>query len=567
MIRQTVRSFALAVAGLLLAGVAWAQDPVLRQVTSAAQLLASEHFGGEPRVVSVSKMDLDGATEGVQRPYVGLNVQGAGVSPGNVAEITFTLAGATFDQAATPGNLDQRGADCAGTAGTNLKVSVVSGGARGDNAVTFRAETAGETALAVDTTAICFWVPDLSVTLAPSGMNRVVDVTAAIKATTNVGVPFPGTVNGNNVNAEGMATPDNNTGEPGPITAKTILQAAEMLTADLGMGGTGQVNVSDRTKIASGGKPDPSVVGAGAKTTGLLLGTLSIRLSTQSIWKLDGSGPLSGETIDASLSGQVKLSVGGQFQSGDMVVYGSGATALKAAISGGMAELSVPIAVGSKELVYVPGGVDVLTPGTFTTGAAYLFNDRRNNNAMITPMVTADVRYLGINVEGYAYGVVRGAGTESSIGRVTCESAATGSCAIFVDCTDQAGMDYFGAAPPIPVGQTSVWNSDDLAGVLGGGWASGRGSCDIHSNGQLSVQHMVRTGSGLINNSAVVGRGLDEGEEAAREAQIEAVKAVVDNICRSVGDESTGTDRDTTADGTQHTVCWPAGDWRTRPAG
>ena len=111
-------------------------------------------------------------------------------------------------------------ADCAGTAGTNLKVSVVSGGARGDNAVTFRAETAGETALAVDTTAICFWVPDLSVTLAPSGM-----------------------------------------------------------------------------------------------------------------------------------------------------------------------------------------------------------------------------RYLGINVEGYAYGVVRGAGTESSIGRVTCESAATGSCAIFVDCTDQAGMD------------------------------------------------------------------------------------------------------------------------------
>ena len=102
MIRQTVRSFALAVAGLLLAGVAWAQDPVLRQVTSAAQLLASEHFGGEPRVVSVSKMDLDDATDGVQRPYVGLNVQGAGVSPGNVAEITFTLAGATFDQAATP---------------------------------------------------------------------------------------------------------------------------------------------------------------------------------------------------------------------------------------------------------------------------------------------------------------------------------------------------------------------------------------------------------------------------------------------------------------------------------
>ena len=58
MIRQTMRSAALAVVGLLLANVAWGQ-PVLRQSASAMQYVAAEHFGGEARMVQVSNMDLD----------------------------------------------------------------------------------------------------------------------------------------------------------------------------------------------------------------------------------------------------------------------------------------------------------------------------------------------------------------------------------------------------------------------------------------------------------------------------------------------------------------------------
>ncbi|MCY4341687.1 MAG: hypothetical protein OXE48_10065, partial [Gammaproteobacteria bacterium] len=272
MIRQTVRPLALAAAGLLASGVAWAQTPdTLVQVSSPTQNVASEYFGGEARVVSVSKMDLDTpeTPNGLQRPFVGLDLA-AGHGVGNVAEITFTLSGATFQQAATPTNLDLRNAGdsaCRGGASPNLKVSVANGGAIGDDSVTFRAEVASS---ALDPAQfICFWVPDLSVTLKSVGtgatMARVVEVTASTRPTANTGTPFPtGSARGATaVMANGQTT------YPIPPGSKRILEAVNALNANLVNGGTGQVNIADRTKIATGGKPDPSVTGSGAKTTGL----------------------------------------------------------------------------------------------------------------------------------------------------------------------------------------------------------------------------------------------------------------------------------------------------------
>ena len=581
MIRQTMRSVALAAVGLLLANVAWGQA-VLRQVTSSDGMgnmimVAAEYFGGEPRSVLLSKFDIGPATtDGLQRPYVGLNLAGGPITTGNAAEITFTLAGATFDQAATASNLDRRDANCAGTAGGNLSVSVVSGGARGDESVTYRAEARADIA---NNTTICFWVPDLSVgltTVSAAGVTPAVmgvQVTASIKTVTTSGTTFPAMINGNNVDADGMATPDNTTGMPGPITAKTILQAANAVTTMLGTGDTAYVNVADRTKIVRGGTRDPSVAGTGG-TMGLRVGTLTVGLATaNTIWKLEGgtlpdgsdaNTPHPGKlqsTLDTTLSGQVKLSVGGRFQSGDRVVVGSGPTAFIGTPSGGAAEVTVQLEVGSTNtIVYVPGGVDNLKPGKFAAGGMRMFNDRRNHNAAIAAMSTGEIKYAGIEVEGYAYGVVRSGGMESSFVRVTCEASATGKCTVFGDCQDQAGVDHFSDVPVlISVGETAVWSSDDIAMVLGGGWDSGRGSCDIHSNGELSVQHMVRSGSTQINNSAVVGRDLDE-RNATTKSEIAAVKAVVDSICRTVG--SVDADQDTTTDGDQLTACYPQAPWR-----
>ena len=89
---------------------------------------------------------------------------------------------------------------------------------------------------------------------------------------------------------------------------------------------------------------------------------------------------------------------------------------------------------------------------------------------------------------------------------MTCEASA--KCVIFADCTDQAGMSYFGGPVEVGAGETGVVSSDMIAAAIGGGWDSGRGRCDMVSNGDLSVQHMVRSGHTLVNNSVVVNKAI-----------------------------------------------------------
>ena len=581
MIRQTVRSAALVAAGLLLANVAWGQGPVLRQVvapTGVPVTVASEYFGGEARTVQLSKFDL-AVDAGVQSPFVGLNLDNGPITAGNVAEITFTLAGATLSGPASPADLSRRDDNCGGDAGTDLTVSLAGGGARGDSSVTFRVEVASGQTLG-NNESICYRIPSLDATLttvSPPGAAvpvRGVTVTASkITQGASSGTPFPTVINGADYDHDKDSTTP---AIPGPITLNKIFTVSDAVVTGLGTGDTGLVDVADRTKIAKGGTKDPSVVGTGG-TMGLRVGTLSVTLAAaNTLWKLSGGtspddaanphpGKLQG-ALDPSLSGSIKLSVGGRFQSGDVVIVSSddAATALRATPSGQTADVTVPIETGVRHIVYVPGGVDALKPGTFAAGGMREFNDRRNNDAAIQPMSYGTIKYDGVEIEGYAYGVVRGGGTDASYLRVTCEH--TKACQVFLDCRDMDGNDYFDAAPSIPAGDTKAWSSDAIAGVLGGGWASGRGRCDLHSNGELSVQHMVRAGHVLVNNSAVVGRSLDE-RTAATNSAVAAVKAVVDSICRSVGDESTGTDRDTTtsATGTQLTACYIKEPWSTVP--
>ena len=166
MIRQTARSLALVAAGLLLAGGAWGQ--VLRQSTSDAPMVALEYFGvaGGREILSAGfDVDTDPADRTVAvRPYVALT-PGTPITTGNVADITFTLTGATFSQTAGPANLDLRTACTAASAEAGLSVSVSSGGARGDSSVTYRVEATADAGLTTSQS-ICFWVPNVRATLA-----------------------------------------------------------------------------------------------------------------------------------------------------------------------------------------------------------------------------------------------------------------------------------------------------------------------------------------------------------------------------------------------------------------
>ena len=545
MIRQTVRSMALAALGLALAGGAWGQT--LRQSTSTEAMVAHEYFGAAGgREILASKFDVDPDTADQQAPYVGLGVAGAAIAEGNVADITFTLGGATFSSTVAPSNLDLRDTACGGTRQAGLSVSVGSGGAKGDVSVTFRVESTA--ALAVDAH-ICFWVPDLMATLTkvsaagemPEEMG--VNVTASIAQVASNSSPFPGLVNGMDVDHDMDAS---TAAIAGPITDRTIFTAARALMASVGEGAVAMVNIDDRTKIASGGMPDPSAADPSKAMMGVLVGELTVDPSSDAAttWKLDGSGYVatsstSGgavDTLDASLGGRVKLSVAGPFHADDKVVFGSGDSAREEKVADGMARAEVDIELGaSTMIVYVPGGSGILKPSEFTATAEYAFNSSANNNDL--PILSdaggkasiGQITYAGITVEGYAYGVVRGGGTENSVVRATCEAPA-GKCSVFLDCTSQDGMNYFGGPAMVDAGATARWDSDDIRGVLEDGWDMGRGRCELWSDAPLAVQHMVR-GGGLINNSAVVGRSLDEGTDDA----IAAVRMVVDDICDSIG--------------------------------
>ena len=193
MIRQMVRSAALFAAGLLLANVAWGQ-PVLTQVSSAAQLVAAEYFGGEARMVQVSNMDIDQpeTPNGQQRPYVELNLSGGAIDDGNTADITFVLTGATFDQPVSPNLLDQRAAGCpsgtgAAAPGDDIEATVREGGARGDSSVTFGVEVTDTSAGTLATgQSLCFWIPDLSVTLATVSAPTVMPPVRGVNVTATV---------------------------------------------------------------------------------------------------------------------------------------------------------------------------------------------------------------------------------------------------------------------------------------------------------------------------------------------------------------------------------------------
>ena len=527
MIRQTMRSLALLSAGLLLAGGAWGQ--LLRQSTSAEVLVAAEYFGAaEGREIQSSGF--------AARPYVALTPS-AQIDTGNVAFITFKLAGATFSQTVSPSSLTKRVAD--GSVASGLSVSVDSGGQRGDTSVTFRVEATAALAAAES---IRFEVPNVQATLAnlsPPGtpahlQKRGVTVTASIEQGVTNANPFParisGPATGDDADEDGTVSPEEVGSSPNSVV--TIFSIARALATGLGVGDDASVALADRTKIAADGTPDPSAEDPDEAETGLLVGTLGIEAASNasSIWKLDGRGAVvnADGALDPSLGGQVRVTVSGPFNDGDRVVFALGESPRTVEPTGGAAGTSLQLELGtSTAIVYVPGGTANLKPSTFTAFAAYSFNNLDNDNDLTILPSSGTISYSGINVEGYAYGVVQAGGQDTSFVRATCEGAR--GCQVYLDCTDQAGENYFGGPAVVASGATVAWSSDAIAGVLGAddGWA-GRGRCDFWSTASLAVQHMVRSGDNLVNNSAVVGRGLDENVD-------DGIESTLADICASVG--------------------------------
>ena len=570
MIRHAGRALALFAVGALFASGAWAQatdqsrpitlvQSVTNPYTVAAELLGS----ADGTVVQLGSAAVTATTGTASRPAVRLTLTDGAQADGtaitaaviadNTAEVTFTLTGAVFAQNVGGSTLDLRAALPAspsaddlvapGAAVATLSTEVIAGGAVGDGSVTFLIETTG--AGIASGQRISFWVPDLRVTPTTVGATSTtppmpipgVAIVATLegkRATRGADpgqVPLPGVVGANDT----LMPVANN------VANRQVLAMANVIGISLGDSTLNQAMVAlDNRKVFASSNATYTPRGATTVTRALGLGTLMVSINhmsgTNMIYTLDPSDPAVEDAttddpdLDNALAGNIDVMVKGTFNEGDKVLYGTEQTEAK--MADGMAAVSIPItgAASTTSLMYVPGGVDDLRPGTIT--AVAMRNFSRAGNASGKPtMSMGTISYLGVGVEAYAHGVVRGGGTDSSYVRVRCADArGAPACVVFADCFDQAGMNYFEEAGVIAAGATSVVSSDMIAAALGGGWDSGRGACDILSNGDLEVQHMVRSGHVLVNNSAVVGRSLGRDIEG----RLDSVDKALADICSSV---------------------------------
>ena len=551
MIRHAGRALALFAAGALFAGGAWAQ-PTLTQSVESAYLVAEELLGSADG--TVIKLSSAGSTNAAPQPLVKLTVgQGtsssSGIEEDNTAELTFTLSGAVFGQNVGSSTLELRNASDAQIAG--LATEVMSGGNTGDGSVTFLIEA---TADIDNDNALTFKVPDLNVTpttvgtttatppVPLRGASIVASITEKRAVKSDTHNPFPSKVLGaNDTPATSNAAAMNNTEK------RQVVKLADVVSISLGKGGKATVALDARTVFADA---NDTYKAAGAKTAtkALKVGSLTVTIKggdappanngdavANRVWTLDPAKPAvnygtnntsatDDDTLDPSLAGNVDVVVKGAYKTGDMLVYGAQDT--KAKIADGMAAVSVPIALGgaATDFTYVPGGVDPLRPGTISAVASLNFS-RAGNDAGKAAMSSGEISYQGVSIEAYAHGVVRGGGADSSFLRVRCANAT--DCTVFLDCHDQAGTNYFDEAGTVDAGATTAWTSGQIATALGGGWSTGRGACDLLSDGTLEVQHMVRSHGILVNNSAVVGRSLSE-------MRLDSIDKALADICSSV---------------------------------
>ena len=535
MIEQAMRSALLLTAGILLSAGALGQSVTLVQNNTPTMNVASEYFGSaEGQLVTlVADPSATGRHVGIELRILGASGSSA-LAERNKADVTFTLEGASFGSPVTSNNLKYY---VSGVENGAISRAIKSGGSRGDRTVTFdlTVETAIADVEASDPRKILWFLPPplqvtpvvLNPNALPTAQVRGVTIKASITPTRSVANPFPAGI-----------TPDSGYTDPvsglpslgdSPIAGQSddsiVIRLTPALTASLGPAGStannrAVVDIGDRKVISEG--VEVTMAGAAArKVQGLRVGTLSIVLASGAAiprtLRTAELAVVSGN-LDTSLGGTADVVVSGPFQAGDSVVLGvnqgaEGAKQFRVDQSGDRATLSVPIeGLAATPVIYVPGGTADLTPSRFNAALSLDFN---LNGAADGPVGTSlgELNYQNIAVKAYAYGISRAGDAEiTSFLRTTCASVTPPAtvCSVFINCAGEDGARYFGeltANAPLRNGATGVYTSGDIASALGGGWSAGGGRCDLLSNGDLEVQHMIRTsGNALHNDSIVIGR-------------------------------------------------------------
>ena len=402
------------------------------------------------------------------------------VSAGNEADLTFSLAGATFASRVSLSQFESTDAD--------VSLSLATGGQKGDSSVTVHVGLAGDGMN--DAAKIIFTLPDLHVTpvvIDDSGTEGAT-VDASIEITTSAGrITFPDEI-------IEVGTPMES--ERVDAAPEPIYELADALEITLGGGLDGQVDLMDRKVLTRANEMMP--------TGSLILGALRAQITgndarilgeDNTAVALDGLG-------DAGLQGMLVVTAAGNFQTDDKVMLGD--AELTRSEDGGSysGEIAIADAEPGVDITYVPGGVDDLLPATFNATVAVQYDEELNASGPVEgQQATATISYEGISLAAYAHGIVKAGGAARTYLRVACAGAA--DCSVFASCRDQSGESHFGELGVVAAGGLEVYDSNEIGEALDGGWEAGRGRCDLLSDGVLEVQNMLNQGSANVNNSLV----------------------------------------------------------------
>ena len=484
MFEQMKRAAVVLAVGAAFSSGAWSQ--ALEHHVAGSKTLAAEFFGTpDGRLVKAR-------SENNRPTKVVISLYWSPISGGNEANLTYSLAGATFAGRVSLSQFEAEDED--------VSLSLVEGGQEGDSEVTVSVSVASDGLWVQDGGDITFMFPDLQVT--PVVLDRetvtlgldpldpevthgaTVDV--SIEVTTSTGNYFPDVI--------GIAPDLSETADQGPNLIYDILPALNISWGeDIG---TGQVDLMNRKVLTGANEMMP--------TGSLNLGTLTAAEDSENYRKPRGLTDDGGADDPVGLddfAGKLVVTATGNFQTDDKVMLGEGE--LTRSEDGGSysGEIAIADAESGVAVTYHPGGVDDLLPATFNATAAVRYDDDGNASGAVEGQGTATIEYAGISLAAYAHGIVKAGGAATTYLRVACAGAT--DCSVFASCRDQSGGSHFGELGVVAAGGLEVYDSNEIGEALDGGWAMGRSRCDLLSDGVLEVQNMLNQGSANVNNSLV----------------------------------------------------------------
>ena len=255
-------------------------------------------------------------------------------------------------------------------------------------------------------------------------------------------------------------------------------------------GDEGQIMIDDRTKLVGGS---------------IALGSFD---STPNMMALDADSEsfVSGSGSEANINITVE---GGNIGSGDTIHFetdgeeGVGEKE-KLSINGSVATGSFRLNHGSLPSMvhYAPAEDNELGRGTFTTTFRVVY-DSAGTKDPGEEMAMASLEYSGVDMKARAYAIPNMDNMDTGNVRIKCEEGGMLTCTTFLECDTQAGGDpLFGEVGEIDAGATMHLQADDIMDLLGEDW-TGRLSCDVLADRNVSVQVLVRSDNSLINNTYI----------------------------------------------------------------